>query len=269
MIKGYSIALTKDFNPFSEPIFSLGGTKREFGKDKLYKRGIVTLSANKAEIRARLDEYIRSNGEIDGSKIINDWFPKVDSNVFISHSHSDEKLAIAFAQWLFENFGLKSFVDSTVWGYADNILKQIDDNFAYQKYSNTYIYEVRNRTTAFVHNMLSASLSNMMDKCECLFFLNTPNSIIPNPNKEEVSSPWIFFELQQSRILQPKSRIKSFSAGGILAEAREFKPTLPASTSHLTDLSEKQLLIWQKSVQRNNVMNEPLSSLDILYELSK
>jgi len=269
MNKGFTVALTENFIPFLEPIFSVGGIKTQLVIDELYHSGSAILSANKTKIHSRLDEYIRSNGEIDGAEIINDWFPEVDSHVFISHSHSDEKLAIAFAQWLFENFGLKSFIDSTVWGYADNLLKQIDDEFAYQEYSNTYSYGVRNRTTAFVHNMLAASLSNMMDKCECLFFLNTPNSIIPNPKTEKSSSPWIFFELQQSRIIRPKSRVEYFSAGGVLAEAREFKPTLPAPTTHLMNLSEKHLLIWQQVVQRNKVMYEPQSSLDILYRLSK
>lgn len=43
------------------------------------------------------------------------WFPQIKADVFISHSHSDEKLAIIFAGWLYNAFGLTAFIDSCVW----------------------------------------------------------------------------------------------------------------------------------------------------------
>lgn len=58
-----------------------------------------------------------------------------------------------------------------------------------------------------VHMMLSSALSTMIDKCECVFFLNTPSSL--NLNKK-TESPWIYYELNIADVVQKKSEIKNF-----------------------------------------------------------
>lgn len=57
---------------------------------------------------------------IDGDAISQDWFPNINSNIFISHSHLDEEYVIAFAGWLKKNFNLNAFIDSCVWGILMN-----------------------------------------------------------------------------------------------------------------------------------------------------
>ena len=63
------------------------------------------------------------------------WFPQIKADIFISHSHKDKGLALALAGWLEETFGLTAFIDSCVWGYANKLLKMIDDEYCYQKKS--------------------------------------------------------------------------------------------------------------------------------------
>jgi hypothetical protein len=62
---------------------------------------------------------------IDGSKLINDWFPSYKADVFISHSHNDSRTAKRLAIWLKKEFGLTTFLDSIVWGSANDLLKKL------------------------------------------------------------------------------------------------------------------------------------------------
>lgn len=263
MYKAFEISISPDALPFKH------GNPVSDVMD-LYQRGKVRFDANKQYIESNLSSYIRPDGRIDGELMVKDWFPIVNSHVFLSHSHADEALAITFSQWLFENFRIRTFIDSTVWGYADSLLKEIDDTYSKTEDGELYSYSLRNRTTAFVHNLLSASLSNMIDKCECLMFLNTPNSIIPKPDKEETSSPWIFYELQQSAVVRSCiARTRFFSEGGVIAEAKDFKVALPAQTNHLIRLNGENLYKWRVAARNYKDFFHPEASLDLLYHLVK
>ena len=59
--------------------------------------------------------------------------------------------------------------------------------------------------------MLSIALSNMIDECESVFLLNTPQSISleDNINKEQTSSPWIYNELSIANIIRVR-RIEDY-----------------------------------------------------------
>jgi len=57
------------------------------------------------------------------------WFPQINANIFISHSHNDEKKAITLAGWISETFHLKAFIDSCVWKCSNDLLKIIDNDF--------------------------------------------------------------------------------------------------------------------------------------------
>ncbi|WP_207224029.1 hypothetical protein [Vibrio vulnificus] len=180
--------------------------------DKIYylqnnKSFTTILQSNKAEIQKSLSAALLSDGSLDGNKLKEVWFPNIQEvDVFISHSHSDIEKAEALANWLYEKFKLRSFIDSHVWGYANNLLREIDDKYAYQKSLNTYNYQIRNITTSHVHMMLSAALTEMIDKTECLFFINTENAIeniqIDGQDEDRTSSPWIMSELATSNTIR-------------------------------------------------------------------
>lgn len=138
--------------------------------------------------------------KLNANMIMSEWFPKVDANVFISHSHRDVDLAKCVAGMLLE-YGRKPFIDSCFWGYMLNLQKQIDDKFA--KRDHFYDYDARNQTTAHVHLMVANSLLKTINRCEQIIFINTPESIIvDSTEKEDVTeSPWLYSELNFAKVL--------------------------------------------------------------------
>ena len=78
-----------------------------------YRLGLEESRNKKKSIDKKLDSYIK-NGEIDGDTLQRDWFPQVDADIFISHSHKDMVRAHILAGWLkttFEN-SINVFIDS-------------------------------------------------------------------------------------------------------------------------------------------------------------
>lgn len=89
---------------------------------------------------------------------------------------------------LYDEFKLTAFVDSCVWGYCDDLLKQIDNEYCKKKDGKTYDYELRNYTTSHVHMMLSTALIEMIDNTECIMFYNTPSSVTLVEDLETIKS---------------------------------------------------------------------------------
>lgn len=144
-----------------------------------------------------LQDFIDENGVINGTKLQNDWFPvETKFDVFLSHSHDDENTAIALAGFLKKELNLNTFIDSCLWGYSNDLLWQLDKKYCRHSNGTSFDYNKRNYSTSHVHMMLSIALSNMIDECESVFFLNTPQSISlkDDINKEQTSSPWIYNE---------------------------------------------------------------------------
>lgn len=102
-----------------------------------------------------MKEFICDNGEINGTALKEHWFKVNTADIFISHSHRDINKVRAFAGWLYHNFGLEAFIDLCTWGYADDLLKLLDDQYCWNKNSETYNYSLRNYTTSHVHMMLA------------------------------------------------------------------------------------------------------------------
>ena len=97
---------------------------------RYYEAGKAWLETHKSQVKRKLDQFIHyDSGIIDGGALERELFKEINADVFISHSHKDEKLAISFAGWLKANFNLTAFVDSCVWEYADNILSEINDRY--------------------------------------------------------------------------------------------------------------------------------------------
>ena len=80
----------------------------------------------KESITKNLREYLREDKLIDFTKLQDDCFPMVDSDVFISHSHKDMDVVTGLAGWITEKFKVNVFVDSYIWNYCDDLLKEID-----------------------------------------------------------------------------------------------------------------------------------------------
>lgn len=217
----------------------------------LTKEWDVLFSEYKRKMHSTLHEYTTQNGMIDGKKIQDDWFPEVKANIFISHSHADEPKAINLARWLYDRFDLVAFVDSCVWGYADELLKEIDDRYCWNSDRNSYIYERRNYSTSHVHMMLMTALNKMIDKTECVFFLNTKNSISLANIESETLSPWIYGEIEITRTIRKQTpereETRTYSKGGMLERLGSgLNIKYPVDISHFNSIDMGILTTWNR-----------------------
>ena len=151
------------------------------------------------DIQSSLKEFIGIDGVIDGTKLQESWFPtKQKFSVFLSHSHADKKVALK------KELNLNTFIDSCLWGYSNDLLREIDEKYCRHSNGTSFDYDKRNYSTSHVHMMLSIALSRMIDKCESVFFLNSENSIsiAEEISKERTASPWIYNELSLADMIK-------------------------------------------------------------------
>ncbi|MCT4673679.1 MAG: hypothetical protein N4A37_10620 [Prolixibacteraceae bacterium] len=221
------------------------------------------------EIENNLDDLILKNGHIDGQKMQEDWFPDVNADVFLSHSHKNEKEAIALSGFLFEKLDIMTFVDSCIWGNSADLLKRLDKKFC-QRTDGYYDYEKRNFTTSNVHMMLSTALTKMIDKIECLFFLNTPESIsFKEGVRSSTLSPWIYSEIEISKLIRHKNiseyrgenKIVERCSKGHAYMSKSFQ--YQVDLDHLSKITQDDVRIWVKSTNK-----EEEYPLDSLYQLA-
>jgi hypothetical protein len=234
--------------------------------------GRQILKINNDNVKKSLDSFLLGNGSLDGTKIMDEWFPEINSHIFLSHSHKDEEKALAIAGMLYEKFNIWTFIDSTVWGYSNELLKKIDNKYCLQSNGEMYDYDKRNYSTAHVHLMLSTALNKMIDFNECLFFLNSPNSITTSTEiSQKTNSPWIFSEIATTKIirkqtpqrLKRETRLFSTEDVKMMNESALIKLNVEydVELSHLTTLSTTDLLKWFMTSA-----NSPQEALDNLYK---
>ncbi|RKS95597.1 hypothetical protein BC952_1290 [Flavobacterium limicola] len=247
----------------------------ELNESRLLTIGKGILKITNECVKESLDSYLLDSGSLDGNKIIENWFPEFKSHIFLSHSHKDEEKAIIIAGMLYDKFNILTFIDSTVWGYSNELLKKIDNKYCLQSNGEIYDYDKRNYSTAHVHLMLSTALNKMMDSSECLFFLNSPNSISTSTEiNQRTNSPWIFSEIATSKIIrkQTPQRLKRetrlFSAKDLVimneSEQIRFSVEYDLELSHLTELNNYDLQRWI-----NTQASSPENALDNLYNQHK
>ncbi|MGN0657550.1 MAG: hypothetical protein ACI4KR_12255, partial [Ruminiclostridium sp.] len=235
MYRGYNLELDKSY-------FSDYARLVEVGKEQL--------KSDKNYMRKQLSDYLYNDKSVDGTKLMEDWFPEAKADVFISHSHNDEELANALAGWLSETFGLKSFIDSNIWGYSAALLESINSKYSNKRSDDNggYLYEHSkcNLASQHVNIMLSTALQNMIYKTECIIFLNTNNSVnqrvYDSDCINETHSPWIYSEILCSklvRIIVP-SRYKELELRHTLYEQASLQKALDISyklpLDHLTKI---------------------------------
>jgi len=237
------------------------------------EKGKEIYSHFEEQAKKSLKDFIYQNGQIDGSALKDHWFKVEKADIFLSHSHKDITKVSAFAGWLYDTFGLTSFIDSCSWGYCDDLLKEIDDEYCKNKSGDTYNYKLRNYTTSHVHMMLSSALTQMIDKTECIIFFDTPNSIVLKDELENVKSsdkkatlsPWIYHELSMSTMIKPTLPSRK---NIILEHAQKFSQEtrnqlyiqydVSEYLRNLTPLTNDILLEWKDSL---NTLEVPLDTL--------
>jgi len=230
--------------------------------------GIQLMETNASSVIPTLESFLRADGSLDGEMISRNWFPQITADAFICHSHDDEEIAISLAGWLNETFGLESFIDSCIWGYADDLLLEIDNSYCRNEDHRTYNYRKRNRSTSHVHAMLSTALAMMIDKTECAILVNTPKSITSREAIRQTKSPWIFTEVNILRTIQQKPKESHrrqirFAKSLKLNEAiAALEVTHPVDLSSLTAIDSNTLSEWESRYDGRG------NALDVLYEVA-
>lgn len=240
-------------------------------KGQFYEIGKKIYEKHKTIVDKKLKDFVNGDNSLDGTKLQSNWFPEIDANVFISHSHIDEDMAVYLAGWLWSNFRITSFIDSLIWGHSDKLLKEIDEDYCLNEDKATYDYNKRNYSTSHVHMMLSTALAKMIDQTECLFFLETPNSIKPSDEiKNKTKSAWIYLEITMTQIVekrQPKRQIllhetRKFTSQELKNKSLEINYTL--DLDHLTDISSNSLKSWREN--KIYFDNDAEKALDAFYK---
>ena len=240
------------------------------------KTGETHLGDVSGKVNQELENMVLKGTDIpDGVAIQNDWFPEIDADIFISHSHSDRDLANGIAGWINQKFGLRCFIDSNVWGHADKLLKTVNDEHSDRHTGehgeNVYSYRLCNEAANHVNAMLTIALQKMIDRCECVLFLNTSNSIKPYGEliREATSSPWIYSEIVCTQLIRRRNweeyREEFFHEDGQrLFEASEgFRPDYFVSLDHMVPLTMGELMEWKQNYPKNTSKHHPL---DYLYK---
>jgi hypothetical protein len=247
MYKGFNLSVTNDF--FEQSHRGIG--------EYLH-------ATNKRAIKESLDSFLGATGKVDAGKLQEHWFPQIKADVFISHSHRDRDVAMMLAGWLSTSFGLKPFIDSCVWGYANDLLREIDDKYCRLPIEGLWYDYLRcNGTSAHVHMMLAAALHTMIDSTECLIFLNTPNSISSEEAASTTASPWIYMEIMMTRFIRTQLRRERLVAKGTRQFAAKMEPEFvyPATLDHLISIDHAKLKEWLSFFGRNTIYHP----LDYLY----
>lgn len=240
--------------------------------------GMEHLNEQKAVYEKELENYI-TDKEVDGTKIQDEWFPQVEANIFISHSHDDADLACALAGWLNQTFGLNCFIDSNVWGYSENLLEIMNSKLSNKRKSKDsgvlYNHDSCNRVSQHVNMMLSVALQKMIDKVEVVILLNTNNSIsVCTDNKmSKTYSPWIYLEIIFTQLVKRKPLFvyrnykqlihSDLAKGNYYLALEQFLVSYKFSLEHLIQIEENDLSEWEMEYQRE----EYEYSLDALYKL--
>lgn len=256
MHKGFNLTLDED---------SVEGRwlKREYAwRSPFYE-------ARKESTRESISSYLKG-GVVDAKKLQEHWFESVKADIFISHSHADEALAIAIAGALEDKLGVKCFVDSCVWGNSEVLLREIDNKYCRHSNGSSYDYDQRNRSTSHVHMMLQGALAKMIDRTECVIFLNTPKSMVTKEeleNDTRTGSPWIYTEVLTTKLIAQQELDRPYELMGKRAfeSARHMvMDGLPPfyhdlNLEHLTPMDATELTGWLSAGSRGT------RALDRLY----
>lgn len=228
----------------------------------------------KKEIKEKLDSCINyQKNYIDGNKLEEILFEEIEADVFISHSHIDKNLAIAISGWLYKEMGLTAFVDSCVWDYVDEYLDELNNryNIIKREYKHqTYGYRKANYFASHLYLMLNSALNHMLDKTECLWFINTENSVIPLDKigkPDQTISPWIYSEIVMANTLRKKIPERYGYEKRSLEHASELNEnvlfTHQIELENFIEIDSSIFFEWEKN------KNSEEHALDTLYRITK
>jgi hypothetical protein len=257
MYKAYNLA-ELDFGESKQSYVSLGENEVIQGHKDVFEEKIESFKNPKT-------------GRLNAAKLTADWFPQINADIFISHSHQDYEDVAALAGWLHENFGITAFIDECLWGFCEDLLRLIDNKYCITPDGEHYDYQKRNFSTSHVYMMLTTSLFEMIYNTECLFFYNTSESIVPRDifsSTEQTLSPLIFGEIEMTKLVKIRDPDEHRQMRKSIVESSEryfsredMKIEYDVSLSHLIEINHIFLSKW-----KNNEFANKFEALDYLYQ---
>ena len=220
-------------------------------------------------------EMIKSGEPIDARRVANKLFPQGAPDIFLSHSFADRDKAVILANAMQQAHGLKVFIDSEVWGSVYDLLKEVDNEYCWQRASNAYSYEKRNQSTAHVYMILNSALHEVIDRAESFIFLGSDKSLVASIketteqyDEAKTYSPWIHSELLLSSMIRRKQperyRVRALDSAisaERLTEDKQLIMTHEAPLNHLQEISQNVLRQWLETSHGRD------HGLDVLYNL--
>lgn len=262
MYQGFNIS-----NCSCEMFTGLSVTSGRDIHDALYARGKKVGAEYRNSLNGAISALNRDGRVvISGNHVEEMCFPHLPFQAFISHSHQDERIALELAGFLKLWCGVDAFVDSCAWNYRDAIIKRLVEVVANRKpltdreYLDLYV-----SVASHVDCMLNKALIGMIDECECLFFLNTPNSILSSRLGSATYSPWIYTELEASRVIRKKlsdARLQKVAESFTVDES-PYGITYDIRLDHLASLQADDVIGWGVTAHRNG--KSGFNALDVLY----
>ncbi|MGE4496306.1 MAG: hypothetical protein AB7E48_00385 [Deferribacterales bacterium] len=208
--------------------------------DKRLKASTRSYSPYLQYLKGKVD--VLKNETIDVARLENDWFPQINADIFLSHSHADVDLVQYFSNWLSKELDLTTFIDSDVWGYKDNLIKELTGSMSNKK---QIIRCVDN-----INIILSTALTKMISETPVFIFLESDNSV---ENDYSTYSPWIYNELLMTTLIATKKE-KMFSASqeALLEKYAHFEYDVEHILRGFPSLSFRQLSEWKKMYDLND-----------------
>lgn len=162
--------------------------------DKYTKIGKTLYNDYQKDMKDIILNSTLSSGNIDAAIIEEMMFPKVETDIFLSHSHDDLDLAYAIAGFMKQEYNQTVFIDSAYWGSVYNLSQALSN-----KYSKTNSRDIDYKKHEYISTrtsmLLIASLSSMIRRANEFWLLDTSHSI---NNEISTYSPWIYYEIYEA-----------------------------------------------------------------------
>ncbi|WP_284281078.1 hypothetical protein [Proteus mirabilis] len=233
--------------------------------------------------------YETVHGEISSEKLIHFLFPKEKKpHIFISHSSKDANLAIKFANKIYKDAGIVSFIDSQIWSHIELAINEMHKDYCQIPDSKSYSYAKSNILLSNLYSLLSIALMDVMDSSDSVIFIKSQNStldkIINNDawntgedlsSSEATYSPWIYSEINyanklrkkyhEDRVLSISESIKKSASFGLEPKANDAMPKFrhPIDISNFDEITLEALFCVNSHFKKTNTAIE---NLDLLYK---
>lgn len=205
-----------------------------------------------------LEREIKNKEILDGERLEKLVFPTEENyDIFISHSHTDKEEAEKLLHYL-ESKDYKVFMDSKIWGSADELLKMIDNEYCKNPKGQNYSYEKRNFSTSHMHSLLISALRKAIFKSKKIIFITGKNSVseLDNELEGKVLSPWI---LQETEIFNLIKEVEKNTFEFISESSKEF-----GLESLDKGLKIRNIVKLEKTKKLNSIID-----LDLIFKCSR